>query len=266
MTIPTVTFEQIVALLAAVGLRRGDGVMVHAALQFLGQPEGGVGMYLNALSETINLQLSNPSSASGSLVVPTFNFAFAKGEPFDQDSTPSVEMGALAEHVRTQPAALRTPHALQSVAVLGNHRDDLASRDTPCAFDPGSAFDRMRELDFRLLLLGAGVQFTSLIHYCEQRIGVPYRFWKEFPGQVRLSYPRKYAGPRTYKMYARDLTLDPQVSSLPVQREPAGSSTSVTWLSAVLSISYRPPKTCCAPIRGRWCRPGPRRRTDVRTP
>jgi hypothetical protein len=48
---------------------------------------------------------------------------------------------------------------------------------------------------------------------------VPYRFWKEFPGQVRLSYPRKYAGPRTYKMYARDLTLDPQVSSLPVQRE-----------------------------------------------
>lgn len=213
MTIPTVTYDQIVALLTALGLRPGDGVMVHAALQFLGQPEGGVEMYRRALSAALGLP------EQGTLVVPTFNFAFARGEPFDQDTTPSVDMGTLAEHVRTDPAACRTPHALQSIAAIGKHAGDLAARDTACAFDPGSAFDRMHELDFKLLLLGAGVQFTSLIHYCEQRVGVPYRFWKEFSGQVRLSYPVKYEGPRVYKMYARDLTVDPQVSSVPVQKE-----------------------------------------------
>ena len=213
MTIPTVTRAQIVTLLAELGLRPGDGVMAHAALQFLGQPEGGVDMYLQALAETLGLP------GEGTLVVPTFNFAFAGGAPFDQDGTASVDMGALAERVRTDPQARRTPHALQSIAALGRLRDDLAGRDTPCAFDPGSAFERMHLLDFKLLLLGAGVQFTSLIHYCEQRVGVPYRAWKDFPGQVRLTYPVAYEGQRVYRMYARDLTLDPQVSSVPVQKE-----------------------------------------------
>jgi aminoglycoside 3-N-acetyltransferase len=91
----------------------------------------------------------------------------------------------------------------------------LCSRDTSSAFDPGSAFERMVELDFKLLLLGADVRFTSLVHYPEQRTKVPYRYWKEFTGQVRqIGKPPEV---RTYYMFARDLTLDPDVNCAPVQ-------------------------------------------------
>jgi aminoglycoside N3'-acetyltransferase len=43
----------------------------------------------------------------------------------------------------------------------------------------------MLELDFKILLLGADVQAISLLHWVEQRLQVPYRYWKVFRGPVR---------------------------------------------------------------------------------
>jgi|SRR5271157_1083942 len=220
-----VTREQVSAALAAVGLKAGDGVMVHSALQFLGQPVGGLGMYYDALCSLLDI---GRGTGTGTLVVPTFNFGFARGQPFDQANTPAEEMGVFPEYVRSQPGARRTPHPMQSLAAVGALAADLAGRDTTSAFDPGSAFDRMVELNFKLLLLGADVRFTSLIHYVEQRMQVPYRYWKEFTGEVRLA--GRPAQVRTYRMFARDLALDPEVSSAPVQKllEKHGVWSSVT--------------------------------------
>jgi len=219
--------DQLIAALQAVGIEPGDGLLVHSALQFLGQPAGGVGMYYLALravldgGETGENKTVKPQSLipdlqliHGTLAVPTFNFAFARGEPYDPLTTPSQGMGAFSEHVRTLPGARRTPHPMQSLAVIGHHAADLAGRDTPSAFDPGSAFERMLDLDFKLLLLGADIQAVSLLHYSEQRFNVPYRYWKDFSGQVHTA-----AGwqARTYRMFVRDLELDPRIELYPVQ-------------------------------------------------
>lgn len=205
------TYEQVVTIFESIGLIPGDCVMVHSALQFLGQPEGGVGMYYKVLCNVLDI-----GTGTGTLVVPTFNFGFAKGLPFDQSATPSEEMGVFPEYVRQQPGVRRSPHPMQSVVAVGHYAEDLCSRDTSSAFDPGSAFERMVKLDFKLLLLGADVRFTSLIHLPEQRMNVPYRYWKEFTGEVRLiGRPPEI---RTYRMFARDMILDPQVSSAPVQK------------------------------------------------
>jgi aminoglycoside N3'-acetyltransferase len=205
-----VNLGQVVSALQSVGLQKGDGVMAHSALQFLGLPEGGLGMYYDALCSVLDAAKGN-----GTLVVPTFNFGFAHGEPFDQATTPAEEMGVFPEYVRQQPGVLRSPHPMQSVSAIGRYAEDLTGRDTPSVFDPGSAFERMVELDFKLLLLGADVRFTSLVHYPEQRAKVPYRYWKEFTGEVRLigKLPEK----RTYHMFARDLSLDPDVNCAPVR-------------------------------------------------
>jgi len=203
--------ELAISTLETVGLKKGDGVMVHSALQFLGIPEGGMCIYYDALTTVLGI-----GSGIGTLVVPTFNFGFAHDHFFDQASTPAEEMGVFPEFVRQQPGVLRSPHPMQSVASAGQYAADLSGRDTPSAFDPGSTFDRMLELDFKLLLLGADVRYTSMIHYAEQRMQVPYRYWKEFTGEVRLiGQPPQV---RTYRMFARDLAIDPEVSSAPVQK------------------------------------------------
>lgn len=201
-----VTRDQVAECLRQVGVRAGESVLVHAAIQYLGRPSGGVGLYFEAFRTVLGDE--------GTVVVPTFNFGFARGVPFDRANTPSEEMGVFAEYVRCLPGARRTPHPLQSVAAVGPHAEDLAGRDTPSAFDPGSAFERMLELDFRMVMLGAGIKVASIVHYSEQKQAVPYRHWKDFAGTL---VEEGLSRPARYRMFARDLELDPKMDFTPVQ-------------------------------------------------
>ena len=211
-----VTIEQIVVILRQLGIRPGDGLLVHSALQFLGRP-AGVGtpasLYFDALCIVLEINSQPPR---GALAVPAFNYSFAKGEPYNPQTTPSQGMGIFSEYVRQQPTALRTAHPMQSLAVIGAHAVDLARRDTPSAFDPGSAFERMLELDFKLLLMGADIQAVSMIHFSEQRANVPYRYWKDFTGQVKNPSTGDWET-RTYRMYVRDLEQGPQLKFYRIQ-------------------------------------------------
>lgn len=130
--------EQIYDALEAIGITDGDGVLVHSAIQFLGAPVGGVGVYFEALKSIIG--------PMGTLVVPAFNFEFPNSQEFDPLATPSKGMGAFSEYIRQHPDLKRTLHPMQSVACNGKYAGDLAGRDTPSAFDDGSAYDRMLEL------------------------------------------------------------------------------------------------------------------------
>ncbi len=228
----SVNISQVISILEEVGVQPGDRLLIHSALHFLGRPEGGVEMYLKALAvasgvapgeaeilrEALFFDILNSHHIT--LTVPTFTLAFARGEPFDPHNTPSQDMGVFSEYVRCLPGARRTLHPMQSVAAIGEYASDLAGRDTLSAFDPGSAFERMLELDFKLLLLGAEIHSASIVHYCEQRAAVPYRYWKDFTGQVRI-----YSGggedprweTRTCRMYARDLALNPRLNLAPIR-------------------------------------------------
>lgn len=213
--------DQIIIALQDVGVREGDGLLIHSAIQFLGQPVGGIGIYLQALASVLGIPLTCSSDGreqtkplAGTIAVPTFNFGFARGEPFDPQNTPAQGMGAFSEYIRQQPTAHRTTHPMQSLSVLGRYAEDLAARDTLSAFDPGSAFERMLMLDFDILLLGADIQAVSMYHYSEQRARVPYRYWKEFKGQVRTSNGWET---RTYCMFVRDLAADPHIDIHPIQ-------------------------------------------------
>lgn len=192
--------------LESIGIIGGDGLLVHSAVQYLGKPEGGVGVYLDGIQAVIG--------PDGTVVVPTFNFDFPINQEFDPVETPSKGMGAFSEYIRKLPGSRRSLHPMQSVACYGYSAEDLASRDTTSAFDPGSVYDRMLELDFKLLLLGADVQSVSMLHYSEQRARVPYRYWKEFTGQVLAPQGWEI---RTYLMFVRDLDIDPKISLIPVK-------------------------------------------------
>lgn len=216
-----VTEQQVVRCLQEVGLTSGDGLLVHSAIHFLGQPQDGPRTYFNSILKVIG--------PAGTIAVPAFNFGFARHGRFDPQETPSEGMGVFSEFVRQQPVARRTPHPMQSLAILGTYASDLAQRDTPSAFDPGSAFERMLELDFKLLLLGADIAAASIFHYSEQQHKVPYRYWKNFHGQVRT--PAGWQE-KTYRMYVRDLGMNPALTAAPVQQLLEERS---QWSSVVLN-------------------------------
>ena len=213
-----VTTEQVCSALKTLGVGPGDGLLVHSAIQFLGRPIGGVGMYYESLCKILDFAPDSRATQEEfvpyTIAVPTFNFGFARGEPYDPQTSPSEGMGAFSEYVRQLPCARRTQHPMQSLGVVGRYADDLVGRDTFSAFDPGSAFERILDLDFKLLLLGADIQAVSMLHYSEQRANVPYRYWKDFTGQIHT--PTGWRT-RTYRMFVRDLELNPHLQLLPIQ-------------------------------------------------
>lgn len=200
------TRTQLVEVLNTLGVQPGDGLLVHSALPLLGSPEDGIETYLAALQEALG--------AEGTIAVPTFNFAFGRGQDYHPAKTPAEGMGAFSEFVRQLPASQRTSHPMQSLAVLGKAAADLADCDTPSAFDDGSAFDLMLQRGFKVLLLGADIQAVPLIHYVEQRVGVPYRYWKDFTGRILSGDTWQEI---TCRMYVRDMEIDARMEIYPIQ-------------------------------------------------
>jgi aminoglycoside N3'-acetyltransferase len=216
--------HDILEVLKKVGVGVGDGLLVHSALQFLGRPKGGVGMYLEALQQAVGPQ--------GTLIVPAFNFSFAKGEDYDPGSAPAVGMGTFSEFVRLTPGVKRTSHPMQSFVVWGRDAEVLAELDTPSAFDDGSAIEWALKNDYKLLLLGADIQAASILHYSEQRAEVPYRYWKEFSGRVLKAGEWQQS---SYRMFVRDMEIDARLEIYSIEDE---LGTEGKWTQAKLNYGW----------------------------
>src|SRR5690349_4435026 len=92
--LPAITTEEIARDLRALGLERGDIVLVHSSLSRIGQVVGGAEAVVDSLLEAVGPE--------GTVAVPTFPFLGSMLEyirsdpPFDLEETPS-KMGAISE-------------------------------------------------------------------------------------------------------------------------------------------------------------------------
>jgi len=55
-----------------------------------------------------------------------------------------------------------------------------------------------------------------VIHYSEQHVGVPYRYWKDFTGPYCDQGQQEE---KAYRMYVRDLEIDPKLKMDPIEQE-----------------------------------------------
>lgn len=197
------TIDDLRSALRQVGITDGDIVFVHSSLDNLGFIRNE---RIDDYPQIITTELTERLGEDGGLFVPTFNFGFASGDRFDITETPS-QMGVLTEHIRTMETAVRSPHPMQSIAGVGSDAQELCRRDTSSAFDPGGAIDGLRQRGAKVLLLGAPIKYNSLVHYVEQDMEVPYRYWKQFEGEYVDREGNMSV--ETYEMYVRNLHLDP---------------------------------------------------------
>ncbi len=165
--------------LLRVGADECDVLYIHSGLTF-GTPAAGLkrrDLLMEILAALRNLQVST-------ICMPTFTFSFCNGESFDRQNSKS-QMGALNEFFRVQPDAERSLEPLMSVAAIGRDLDlvrDLGEQ----SIGKDSTFDKLaHRANVRFLFLGVrpGACFTYM-HYLEWKARVPYRYDREFSGQV----------------------------------------------------------------------------------
>jgi aminoglycoside 3-N-acetyltransferase len=160
---------QLAAQLRQLGVHPGGTLVVHTSFRAIGPVEGGPAAVIQALLQALG---------GGTLVMPTMTGS-RRPEPYDPATTPTKNMGVVAETFWRQPGVLRSDHPTSSFAATGPHAPAITA---PQPLEPVHGLDspigRVYELDGQVLLLGVGHSVNTTIHIAEALAGVPYGIQK----------------------------------------------------------------------------------------
>jgi aminoglycoside 3-N-acetyltransferase len=161
---------ELAAQLRALGVRAGGTLVVHASFRAVGPVAGGPAGLIGALRDALG--------SGGTLVMPTMTGS-RKGEPYDPRTTPTSDMGVVAETFWRMPGVARSDHPTSSFAATGRWADlVVAPQPLEPVHGPDSPIGRVHALAGSVLLLGVGHNVNTTIHLAECLADVPYALTK----------------------------------------------------------------------------------------
>lgn len=184
-----------------IDIHRGDHILVSSDMSKLAYHcrKNGELFDGNLFIDTL-MQKIGPT---GTLVFPTYNWDFCKGIAFDYTKTKSA-VGALTNIALERADFIRTKHPIYSFVVWGASQEVLCNLDNIGSFDAESPFHFFYQHDFKNLFIDVDYNHAAtFVHYCEEKVGVPYRFHKPFSADYVDEFGVKSV--RTYTMYVRNL-------------------------------------------------------------
>ena len=157
------TVAEITRCLQELGIESGDVVLFHSALSSLGYLPGGQDALIDAVLGAVG--------SAGTAMVPCFP---PFGKPFDPQCSPSM-VGSVTEAFRLRDGAVRSLHPTHSVAAIGPQARDLTEGHEKCRpCGPGSPYDKLRDLDGWILLIGVDQDRNTSLHVVEDFVDAPY--------------------------------------------------------------------------------------------
>jgi aminoglycoside 3-N-acetyltransferase len=164
MTPPPHAYESLLAQLQTLGVERGAVLVVHTSFRAVGPVVGGPAGLIAALSEALG--------PDGTLVMPTMT----DGEgTYDAATTPTHEMGVVAETFWRLPGVVRSPHPGASFAAQGPQAESICAAH-PLSPPHGhkSPVGRVYDAGGQVLLLGVLHSENTTMHLAEDLARVPY--------------------------------------------------------------------------------------------
>ena len=119
------------------------------------------------------------------IILPTYNLNFPKTK-FTGQSEKFITSGSLIKHVLRKFKFKRTKKPMYNYAVLGPNTKQILNLKQSTAWGDDSVIGFLSN-DKDTLGLGVNIDLLSFtwvtIHSCEERLKVPYRYWKVFKGK-----------------------------------------------------------------------------------
>lgn len=153
------------------GVSKGDILMVHADLRIFGAIEGNAKDLVSLLLEIVG--------ENGTLITPSFTFSFPENFDLEKSATTT---GAISKLFSKHESVRRLPDGMTSYYMVGKDSDSLISNWKNSSYGDNSIPDQVYNKSGKILQLGTDI--LSLIHYLEERVGVPYREVKRFCGKI----------------------------------------------------------------------------------
>ncbi|WP_432509313.1 AAC(3) family N-acetyltransferase [Kineococcus auxinigenes] len=186
---PPATAQSLTQDLRDLGVEAGATLIVHTSLSALGWVVGGEQAVVAALRAAVG--------AEGTVVMPVQSWQLcdpallqqtgAQWWPlvrehlpvYDPVSTPSKNMGTVAEHFRTLPGTLRSSHPHRSFAAAGRLAAEVVARhDLSEPMGEGSPLAVLYDVGAQVLLLGVSAAKCTVLHLAEHRC--------EYPGKHQI--------------------------------------------------------------------------------
>ena len=156
----------------------------------------------------------NKIGNDGTLILPTFNFDFCKGKTYDYVKTIPIT-GHLAKIALLRKDFKRTLHPIHSFTVWGRDKNYLCNLKNLSSFGSDSPFAYMHKESVKNFVVGGDYKlWLTIDHYCEETVGVDYRFLKNFKSSYIEDNKSKKL--KTYQMYVRknpELSIETGISS-----------------------------------------------------
>ena len=173
-------------------------IIIHSSLFKFGVIPGGINNIIRMLEEIFD--------DTYTIVVPTFTFQFSSTQQWSYTSSKS-ETGVLCEQIRKQNNALRSIHPFHSIAAYGPNAEYLTNSICESSFGVDSPFEKLYKLKGYNLSLGSEFEGgATFCHYAEELLNVPYRVYKNFPGEVRDRNDKIVS--TAFSMYVRQIEKD----------------------------------------------------------
>lgn len=185
--------------LEALGVKTGDTLFLHSSLSSLGYVLGGAQTVVSSLIEILGKQ--------GTLIMPAFsphvseplswddknicendlNKARMEVPCFDILTTPTT-MGIIPEVFRNWPGTVRSEHPQVSVCANGRLAESIISpHNIEWGEGKGSPFERLYNIDAKILILGVGFNRITLLHYAESLVPQGRRKQRKIPIEINNS-------------------------------------------------------------------------------
>lgn len=171
--------DDLIEALIRLGIQKGDIICCHSEIYSFGIPLLPIKDFLNALIEC----LFETVGQNGTLIMPTFTYSFCNNEVYDKLNS-KCTVGALGEFFRKQNGVKRTNDPIFSFAIKGaKEKLFLNQDDQKSCFDDNCVYAILVKNKGKILNFGNKDCFT-FAHYPIEKVGVDYRYFKEFEGLI----------------------------------------------------------------------------------
>ena len=182
--------------LSALGIKKGDDVLVHSAYKKLGGAEGGIDTVIDALISTVG--------DSGTILFPTLSYEYVNPNPpvnnnvFDVLNTPCC-VGAMPNVFMKRDGVERSLHPTHSVAAIGARQNEYIKDHLSDSQPVGknSPFFKLSQMGGKIMFLGCSISSNTSMHGVEEYAPVPYALSEDTREYVIIDK----SGNRTSKPY-----------------------------------------------------------------
>ncbi len=162
-------------------IKKGNSIVLHSN-------SAGLFQYgfqkKNEVYETFINTLIERVGASGTIIIPTYNYDFTKNKLYDKNKTLS-KVGLFSNFLLKKKSFYRTYDPIFSHIVIGKDKNKIEKCKISECFGDKSIFSHMHKLNYKIICFCCSPNKITFIHYIEKNMMVNYRYNKIFNGYIK---------------------------------------------------------------------------------